>query len=162
MTRLAQRLEGMEHYWNGDVVLNTSISEAFMRFLFCLAIALLSLGMQGCGFLDDELFTDDGLYGAGGLGMHGTGASGCGGAWGTRRVTRTAGRTSIAVAGSDVDSAEIDMEAMNFQAIRASDTISGAKRVAPATHDDKVILLFVEHENEVDSAVTTFEREGVH
>jgi hypothetical protein len=160
MTPLVQRLEGMEHYWNGDVLLNTSIVEAFMRFLFCLAIGLVSLGMQGCGFLDDELTTEDSLFGAGGIGLHGTGASGCGGGWGTHGVTRTARRTISTVEPEDIE--EFDMEAMNFQSTKASDKLSRAKRATHQTNDDSIILLFVEHENEMDSAVMTFQREGVH
>ncbi len=159
MTRLAQRLEGMEHYWTRDVVLNTPTVEAFMRFLLCLAVGLFSLGTQGCGFLDDELTTDDGLFGSGGIGLHGIGCSG-GGAWGTRRVTRKAGRTAITAAG--VDSEEFDMEAMNFQSTKATDKSLRANQAAHPTNDDKVVLLFVEHENVVDTAVTKFEREGVH
>ncbi len=130
-----------------------------MRFLFCLAIGLISLGMQGCGFLDDELATEDGLFGSGGIGLHGTGASGCGGAWGTRRVTRTAARITSTAA--HVGSEEFDMEAMNFQSSRATKKSSNANQTTRQANDD-VILLFVEHENEVDSTLTTFEREGVH
>lgn len=136
------------------------LNEAFMRFFFCLSICLLCLGMQGCGFLDDELSTDEGLFGVGGIGLEGTGSSGCGGAWGTHRGSQAAARTTRTVAG--LDSEEIDMEAMNFRSTKAKKKSSPVNRPLRRSHDDRVVLLFVEHENEVDSTLTTFEREGVH
>jgi len=123
-----------------------------------------SAGAQGCGFLDEELLTEEGIFGSGGLGMHGTGRSGCGGGRGIYRasVSPNVHRTDEIEEFDEVGSQEFDMEEMNFRALsRVHHSVQSGQRLKNKPQDP-VIDLFVAAENQVDSAWRTSERGGVH
>ncbi len=133
-----------------------------MRILLFLLTTAVCLSLQGCGFLDDELLTEDSLFGVGGMGLSGTSRSGCGGGFSSRRVTRSSRSADKAADFDEVELHEFEMDVMNFQSARADHQTQLNLQRVEAYQNDPWVDVFVQAENQVDSVSFTAQREGVH
>ena len=119
-----------------------------MRMLILATLA--SLMTSSCGFLDEEIWLDDGdgEYGVSGLGLSGYGSSGCSGTF-MHRTSRHGGRfdaRNLAAAGEilELDEELILAESQSHRSLGPRQT---------TTVVDPTIQVFVDVENELDNVM---------